>query len=78
MPCIASADCLQWHAGNLVGLNLTAMNLTCSLPTAQLSQFTALQSLSLSNNPNLAVSKRRKPMIADGMHMHQPQVLCCM
>ncbi|KAK9807185.1 hypothetical protein WJX73_005117 [Symbiochloris irregularis] len=34
--------------GCLVGLNFTGMNLTCALPSAQLSTFTALESLSLS------------------------------
>lgn len=57
----AYTDDLHWHAGNLVALNFTAMNLTCTLPSAQLSQFTALQSLSLSNNPNLQVSKAVNP-----------------
>lgn len=43
-------------AGNLVGLNFTSMNLTCTLPSTQLSTFTALESLILSDNPNLRVS----------------------
>lgn len=40
-------------AGVLLELDLSSVNLTCTLPTALLSQLTSLQSLKLANNPSL-------------------------
>lgn len=47
-------------AGVLLELDLSSVNLTCTLPTALLSQLTSLQSLKLANNPSLRVSSLQK------------------